>query len=224
MGGQADAWADWCAHNARVGPGFTKEEYNQKTPATKEPPKPPTPKPKPPAGPQKPLFQNLTELLSDAGTDLLYAARTPLSEKPLAVVCAMVEEGRPEFLELLREHGVENLAHRQRVANALTKAVRAGRVVRGWAKAEPEAWETQCAHCRKKASETVKLSTCTRCKAVKYCGAACQRAAWPHHKGVCKRVEPTDTKIVEVPSGHKSWASATPDPNLLDQMNSDSCR
>ena len=127
------------------------------------------------------------ELLADAGSDIQYAAElSPLDEKPLAVLCAMIEEDRPAFLEFLKVSGIENLSHRQRVTNALTKALREGRVTRGWAKPVTPKWETQCAHCGKPSSETVKLSICTRCKAIKYCGAACQKAAWPKHKLVCK--------------------------------------
>jgi hypothetical protein len=30
---------------------------------------------------------------------------------------------------------------------------------------------------------------CGRCRTARYCGAACQRAAWPQHKAVCKSLE-----------------------------------
>ena len=187
MGGQAEAWADWCRNNSRVGPGFTKEELYTK-PAAKPPapPKPPPP-PKKPAEPQKPPFCDLAELLADANRDLEYITRLPpLTEKPLAVLSAMIEEDRPAFLEFLKESGVESLAHRQALTNALSKGVREGRITRGWAKPEVPKWETQCGHCGKQAAPTTKLSICARCKSVKYCGAACQKAAWPRHKGVCQ--------------------------------------
>ena len=42
-----------------------------------------------------------------------------------------------------------------------------------------------CANCRKETQPGVKLLKCGNCKAVSYCSAACQRAAWPGHKSVC---------------------------------------
>jgi hypothetical protein len=45
----------------------------------------------------------------------------------------------------------------------------------------------QCATCGKR---TGKLKTCGHCKAVSYCGSACQRADWTSHKGVCKPPPP----------------------------------
>ena len=40
-----------------------------------------------------------------------------------------------------------------------------------------------CANCGK--SVGCKLRACARCKTVRYCGEACQRAAWPMHRQVC---------------------------------------
>ena len=31
-------------------------------------------------------------------------------------------------------------------------------------------------------------SLCSRCRSVSFCGAACQKAAWPGHKKECKRI------------------------------------
>ena len=42
-----------------------------------------------------------------------------------------------------------------------------------------------CANCDNVGGPSVKLSACSRCKAVKYCGVACQREQWPVHKSAC---------------------------------------
>jgi hypothetical protein len=44
-----------------------------------------------------------------------------------------------------------------------------------------------CAQCGKDEGGDVSLKTCTSCKAVKYCDAACQRNHWPKHKKSCKQ-------------------------------------
>jgi len=51
---------------------------------------------------------------------------------------------------------------------------------------------SKCACCGKiKGTNTgLNLSSCGRCKAVKYCGRDCQRAHWKIHKKNCKPVEP----------------------------------
>ncbi|KAL1526334.1 hypothetical protein AB1Y20_015048 [Prymnesium parvum] len=224
MGGQAAAWADWCRNNTRVGPGFSNEELYQ----SKRPPPPsaaPRARAAPAASPPLPPYRDLQELLAHTD-DLMYAARLPrLAETPLPVLCAMIEEDRPAFLEFIKDAGMETLAHRQRLTNALSKGLREGRVTRGWATPEPAQWETECGHCHKKASDVVKLSLCARCRGVKYCGALCQKAAWPGHKGRCQRPVANETKtVLETPSGHKSWASANPDPELLKGLESESIR
>jgi hypothetical protein len=42
-----------------------------------------------------------------------------------------------------------------------------------------------CAACRKHASST----RCARCRAVYYCGRACQKAHWKGHKAGCQEIE-----------------------------------
>jgi hypothetical protein len=42
--------------------------------------------------------------------------------------------------------------------------------------------KTKCTHC---GEIFVKTLLCSRCKGVRYCGAECQRAAWPGHKASC---------------------------------------
>mmetsp|Transcript_6638 Transcript_6638/g.11456 ORF Transcript_6638/g.11456 Transcript_6638/m.11456 type:complete len:273 (+) Transcript_6638:129-947(+) len=44
-----------------------------------------------------------------------------------------------------------------------------------------------CAHCLK-SEEEEKFKTCGKCKSALYCGRDCQVAAWPTHKGECKRI------------------------------------
>jgi TPR repeat protein len=43
-----------------------------------------------------------------------------------------------------------------------------------------------CAECGKVEGDDVSLKTCKACKAVKYCGAACQKKHWSTHKIECK--------------------------------------
>lgn len=53
--------------------------------------------------------------------------------------------------------------------------------------AYPAAGEKKmCFYCRKEEGETTKLLQCSRCKAAKYCNAACQRSDWSEHKRVCR--------------------------------------
>ena len=92
---------------------------------------------------------------------------------------------RNEFQTFLKENGVETLAHRQAVCNALARGVRLGRITKGWESPAP----AECAQCGMRASPDKKLSTCARCKAVKYCSVACQKKHWgAGHKDVCQRV------------------------------------
>lgn len=44
-----------------------------------------------------------------------------------------------------------------------------------------------CASCSKPATHDEPLQQCSRCKSVRYCGSACQRAHWPKHKVMCQR-------------------------------------
>jgi len=50
------------------------------------------------------------------------------------------------------------------------------------ASAAPAAASTDCAHC----TEPDAPNRCAGCRAVSYCGRACQKAAWPAHKVQCK--------------------------------------
>jgi uncharacterized protein len=46
-------------------------------------------------------------------------------------------------------------------------------------------YTSQCACCQTKASVTVKLLACSRCKKTFYCSAACQKQDWKKHKLGC---------------------------------------
>ena len=55
----------------------------------------------------------------------------------------------------------------------------------------------QCAACGEKAADGRKLSTCTQCKHVCYCGRACQLAGWHRgHKDSCGRGSPMGPKAL----------------------------
>lgn len=58
--------------------------------------------------------------------------------------------------------------------------------------AEQTAAVKQCGHCGVLAGSlrngaAVALKSCTGCRCVRYCGAACQNAAWGEHKAFCKQ-------------------------------------
>ncbi|GAA5874443.1 hypothetical protein JCM16303_005856 [Sporobolomyces ruberrimus] len=48
--------------------------------------------------------------------------------------------------------------------------------------------ERECGGCHKTFLPS-KLSRCSACKVVMYCGPECQRAHWPQHKSICKLVQ-----------------------------------
>lgn len=123
--------------------------------------------------------------------DVLYVADlvSASCNDSLPVLAARMGEDRAAFLEFLKDVGVESLQHRQRVCNAIGKALRLGQITKGW-ESKPEG-PSECDFCGARAGPNTKLLCCARCKAVKYCGAACQKKAWAAgHKAVCQRPEP----------------------------------
>jgi MYND finger len=65
---------------------------------------------------------------------------------------------------------------------------------------------TFCDHCGKTAEQAsvTSLKTCGACHGMRYCSAACQKAAWPAHKAACKaraaeREEATKVNIHPLP-------------------------
>lgn len=76
-----------------------------------------------------------------------------------------------------------------------------------------KASQLQCAVCGKKAGNGVRLSQCSRCKAVKYCGPECQKGHWPTHKAEC--VSPALVGLLKAttlrnPAALRAIAAATP--------------
>ena len=55
---------------------------------------------------------------------------------------------------------------------------------------------SMCANCKSEQSSSVKLSSCARCKKVKYCSKECQKNHWPKHKISCKTSKCEDTRRV----------------------------
>jgi len=45
--------------------------------------------------------------------------------------------------------------------------------------------QNRCGHCQKEKPPS-QLSSCGRCKNIRYCGSECQRADWKRHKKSCK--------------------------------------
>ena len=113
-----------------------------------------------------------------------------LTSQPIAVLAAQIGEDRTQFMKLLEDNGVATLAERQLFTNSLAKAVRLGRITRGWAKApEPP---NACSLCGKPPAKDKKLLVCGRCKEVKYCNSGCQKAHWAAgHKAVCAKPKPS---------------------------------
>jgi predicted esterase len=50
---------------------------------------------------------------------------------------------------------------------------------------------SQCEHCRKQPSSSVKVKACTGCFAVGYCSKSCQRNGWAAHKSFCRHRQRT---------------------------------
>ena len=55
-----------------------------------------------------------------------------------------------------------------------------------------------CANCDYTGGPGAKLLSCSRCKAVKYCGVACQREQWPVHKSACAILRRMNERLDEV--------------------------
>ena len=53
--------------------------------------------------------------------------------------------------------------------------------------AAPRAPVPRCARCDKPEAPGKKLVRCSRCRVAVYCSRDCQKAAWPQHKGGCRR-------------------------------------
>ena len=49
-----------------------------------------------------------------------------------------------------------------------------------------------CFKCHKTVTGKKKLSKCSRCHAITYCGVACQKADWPRHAWNCVPVMVTE--------------------------------
>ena len=84
--------------------------------------------------------------------------------------------------------GAERVAELQgRLAGEQAKRAKA----RGDAAAENR---RDCANpaCPRQAKQRIDLLACARCKAVRYCNAACQRAHWKAHKPACKKLRAVD--------------------------------
>ncbi len=165
--------------------------------------------------PSKKTYATLAELLEDTGKGLEYAAPLILEthaqdrkeqqlddvldeQQAMCSIALLAGGDRNEFLAFLKRAEVSDITDRQKIANAIQRAVRMGRLTRGWERPEPSV-PNECAACGARPAPAKKLLLCARCKSVKYCSARCQKAAWATHKDVCKRVEPDGPKPYEAP-------------------------
>ncbi|KXZ41404.1 hypothetical protein GPECTOR_488g434 [Gonium pectorale] len=56
----------------------------------------------------------------------------------------------------------------------------------------------RCTNFRRAAEADLQLSQCSGCRAVRYCGAECQRAHWPEHKAACVGLQAAAAAAAEV--------------------------
>jgi hypothetical protein len=57
---------------------------------------------------------------------------------------------------------------------------------------------TVCDHCGRPEEASRHLKNCDGCRAARYCGVACQTAAWPAHKEECRRRKAERERITAV--------------------------
>jgi hypothetical protein len=50
-------------------------------------------------------------------------------------------------------------------------------------------WTCACCGITAQISRSGELKECAACRAVRYCGKACQKEDWPAHKATCKRLQ-----------------------------------
>ena len=72
----------------------------------------------------------------------------------------------------------------QETAKAVMQARLAADHAAGVAPSHPET----CGWCGHEADRSL-LKLCQGCRSTRYCGAACQRAAWPSHKAACRELK-----------------------------------
>ncbi|KAF9468454.1 hypothetical protein BDZ94DRAFT_1246823 [Collybia nuda] len=72
-----------------------------------------------------------------------------------------------------------------------------------------------CYNCFKGEDEEITLQKCAKCRAVKYCGAACQKENWGLHKKICKALNITEKNPMSRLASIFSLADA-PVSNLYD--------
>lgn len=134
-------------------------------------------------------------LLREPGLDSLSFLKDveAIASQPIAVLAAQVGEDRKHFMDFLKECGIESTGDRQLFTNTLAKAVRLGRITRGWAKPPPA--PTTCVQCNRPPAKDKKLLVCGKCKIVRYCSTDCQKKHWKAgHKDCCQRPAPTSAQ------------------------------
>jgi ankyrin repeat protein len=100
--------------------------------------------------------------LSELGADI----NTP-SKDGATPVCIAAQFGHDKAVKLLRKLGVD-----MNEGIPLIQAMLVGHTA---VAAKLVRYTLQCACCQKKATATVKLLACSRCKKTFYCSAACQK-------------------------------------------------
>jgi hypothetical protein len=108
------------------------------------------------------------------GADINAAAKNAVSPAHIAA-----DRGHEKVVKLLRKLGAKMDADTALHGTPLTQALLKGND----AMAEKLMRDTsQCACCQQKATATVKLLACSRCRKTFYCSAACQKQDWKKHK------------------------------------------
>ncbi|KAG7443809.1 uncharacterized protein BT62DRAFT_901802 [Guyanagaster necrorhizus] len=76
-----------------------------------------------------------------------------------------------------------------------------------------------CYACLKTEGPNTKMSRCTRCKRVSYCGTDCQKNDWPKHKAICKALDAVEKNPLAVMTLTSSLADApSTDINFLNTL------
>ena len=100
---------------------------------------------------------------------------------PMDLACY---SGSKKMVQLLAEHGLEPPTQPQYSLEAGQYLDDRGRMSKARAKAAKHVQTGGCSVC----GSLGKTNSCSRCRSVIYCGAACQRADWPTHKKACKKL------------------------------------
>jgi hypothetical protein len=119
--------------------------------------------------------------LCELGADI----NTP-KNNGITPVCVAAHFGHEKVVKLLRKLGAD-MNEESKYGTPLDQAQ-----LRGHAAVAEKLirYTSQCACCQKKASATVQLLACSRCRKTYDCSVACQKQDWKKNKLECRPTEP----------------------------------